>query len=238
MSTQRLSRANGNVRAVKATHAPAATPRTRIVLVDDHPMMRERLTDLIHREPDLEVCGEAESPAEALAVVAASRPRLAIVDLSLKGAFGLELIHQLRERHPRLLVMVLTMHESPLYAERALRAGATGYLTKRDATTRILAALRQVLAGETYISESLAGRVTSQLARREARAVDGLSDRELEVLRQLGNGHNTRDIAGTLHLDMRTVETYRARIKVKLGLKDGFDLLRFALEWRKEQEGA
>ena len=236
MSTQHLPKANGNGRGARST--PTRAARTRIVLVDDHPMVRERLAELINREPDLEVCGEAETPAEALTVIAARRPRLAILDLSLKDAFGLELIRDLRARHPRLLVLVLTMHESPLYAERALRAGATGYLTKRDATTRILTALRQVLAGETYISESLAGRVTSQLAHPEGRAVDRLSDRELEVLRLIGAGSNTRDIADALYLDMRTVETYRARIKVKLNLKDGFDLLRFALEWRKEQEGA
>jgi DNA-binding NarL/FixJ family response regulator len=219
-----------------AKHAADAKARTRIVLVDDHPMVRERLAELINREPDLEVCGEAESRDEALAVIAARRPRLAIVDLSLKEAFGLELIHDLRARHDKLLLLVLTMHESPLYAERALRAGATGYVTKRDATRRILPAIRRVLAGEVYLSESLTGPVLT--ARGGSSPVDRLSDRELEVLRRLGSGQNTRDIANSLCLDMRTVETYRARIKTKLGLRDAFDLLRFALEWRKEVEGS
>jgi DNA-binding NarL/FixJ family response regulator len=220
--------------------ARAATPgtRVRIVLVDDHPMVRERLADLINREPDLEVCGEAEGRTDALSVIATRHPRLAIIDLSLKDAFGLELIHDLRVSHPRLLLLVLTMHESPLYAERALRAGASGYLTKRDATTRILPAIRQVLAGEIYLSESLAGRVAGQVIRRANGSMESLSDRELDVLRRLGLGQNTRDIATALHLDLRTVETYRARIKTKLNLKDAFDLVRFAIEWSKEQEGA
>jgi DNA-binding NarL/FixJ family response regulator len=230
-----MSKGRNHTDGSDARRAPGAKARTRIVLVDDHPMVRERLADLINREPDLEVCGEAGTRDEALAVIAARRPRLAIVDLSLKDAFGLELIHDLRARDDGLLLLVLTMHESPLYAERALRAGATGYVTKRDATRRILPAIRRVLAGETYLSESLAGPLLS--ARGGNSPVDHLSDRELEVLRRLGSGQNTRDIADSLRLDMRTVETYRARIKSKLNLRDGFDLLRYALEWRREVEG-
>lgn len=221
----------------KAGYAKSGT-RIRIVLVDDHPMVRERLADIINREEDLEVCGEAEGRTDALSVIATRHPHLAIIDLSLKDAFGLELIHDLHVSHPKLLLLVLTMHESPLYAERALRAGASGYLTKRDATTRILPAIRQVLRGETYLSESLAGRVAGKFAQGKSQSVEKLSDREIDVLRRLGLGQNTRDIADALHLDVRTVETYRARIKLKLDLKDAFDLLRFALEWRREQEGS
>lgn len=217
--------------------APAA--RKRLALVDDHPMVRERLAEIIRQEPDLEVCGEAESRAEALDVVTRRQPHLVILDLSLKDAFGLDLIRDLRACQPGLRVLVLTMHESALYAERALRAGAAGYLTKRDATTRVLTAIRQVLAGGVYLSESLAGRVVKHLtgAAPGVPTLERLSDRELEVLRRLGGGENTREIAEALHLDMRTVETYRARIKTKLDLKNGQELLRFAIQWRQAGEG-
>jgi DNA-binding NarL/FixJ family response regulator len=217
--------------------APVA--RKRLALVDDHPMVRERLAEIIRQEPDLEVCGEAESRAQALTLITSQRPHLVILDLSLKDAFGLDLIRDLRACQPGLQVLVLTMHESALYAERALRAGASGYLTKRDATTRILTAIREVLAGDVYLSESLAGRVVKHLTGggKGVPTLERLSDRELEVLRRLGGGENTREIAEALHLDMRTVETYRARIKTKLDLKNGQELLRFAIEWRQAGEG-
>ena len=219
---------------------PASAGVFRIVLVDDHPMVRERLAEVINAARDLSVCGEAEDARDAFAVIEKTKPHLAIVDLSLKTTFGLDLIHELRARHPKVALLVLTMYESPLYAERALRAGALGYLTKRDATTKILEAVRSVLDGQPYLSEALAPRVAAALAihgrSEDEPALARLSDRELQVLRMLGDGRKTRQIADALHVDVRTVETYRGRIKEKLDLKDGLDLLRYAIEWKGRGE--
>ena len=226
------------------TSEPKSNPGgnvARIVLVDDHPMVRERLAEVIERQLDLAVCGEAEGIHDALKVIAATSPNLAIIDLSLKDGFGLDLVHEVRERHPKVAVLVLTMFESALYAERSLRAGALGYLTKREATTKILEAIRTVLRGEPYLSAGLAVRVAAEMSGQRLSPttipLSALSDRELEVFRLIGEGRGNREIAAQLHVDVRTVETYRNRIKEKLGLKSSGDVLKHAIEWKQGGEG-
>jgi DNA-binding NarL/FixJ family response regulator len=208
---------------------------TRILIVDDHPLVRLSLREFIRREKDLEVCGEAEDREQALAAVAATQPHLAIVDLTLKTSNGMELIKDMREQHPDVAILVLSMHDEAIHAERVIRAGARGYITKQEATTKVMVAIRQVLKGEIYWSERAAARVASRIAspvKAEATSpVDRLTDRELQVFELIGSGRSTRQIAASLHIDVSTVETYRARIKEKLDLKDSLALLQFAIRW-------
>jgi DNA-binding NarL/FixJ family response regulator len=207
----------------------------RILIVDDHPLVRLSLRDVIQRESDLVVCGEAEDREQALAVVAAAKPQLAIIDLTLKSSDGMELIKDLRDRFPKVQILVLSMHDEALHAERAIRAGARGYITKHEATTKIMVAIRQILNGEIYWSERAAARVASKIAGRSRPspgfALDALTDRELQVFEMIGAGRSTRQIAAALHIDVSTVETYRARIKEKLNLKDALNLLQYAIRW-------
>lgn len=217
-------------------HKPAAAEaKLRILLVDDHPMVRERLAAAIHEQPDLVVCGEAEDRFTALDLIEKTKPALAIVDLTLKQSHGLELIKDIRSRFPDLATLVVSMHDELLHAERVIRAGARGYITKQEATDKIMIAIRTVLGGNVYMSEKMASRIaTGAVGSRKgtnALPVDRLSDRELRVFELLGQGHNTRQIADDLHLDMRTIETYRARIKEKLDLKDANELLQYAIRW-------
>jgi DNA-binding NarL/FixJ family response regulator len=208
---------------------------TRILIVDDHPLVRLSLREVIQREQDLVVCGEAEDREQALVAVASTNPHLAIIDLTLKSSDGMELIKDLRDRFPKVQILVLSMHDETLHAERAVRAGARGYITKQEATTKIMVAIRQVLNGEIYWSERAAARVASRIATRSRVAsgfsVDCLADRELQVFELIGAGRSTRQIAAALHIDVSTVETYRARIKEKLNLKDALDLLQYAIRW-------
>jgi len=218
----------------KTTQSTPATAQ-RILLVDDHPMVRERLAEVIHREPDLTVCGEAEDRFSAVEMVGTTKPDLVIVDLTLKRSHGMELIKDLNSQHPNLPVLVVSMHEESLHAERAIRAGARGYITKQEATRKIMLAIRTVLNGDVYLSEKMAAQIAAT-AVGSARAkpslsIAKLSDRELRVFEMIGHGHSTRQIADELHLDMRTIETYRARIKEKLNLKDANDLLQYAIRW-------
>lgn len=209
--------------------------RTRIVIVDDHPMVRERLAEVINREPDLQVCGEAEDRSGALQIIAATRPHLAIVDLTLKASHGMDLIKDLQSLHPDVRVLVVSMQEESLYAERVIRAGARGYITKQEATRRVMQAIRTVLAGEVYLSQQLAAqlltRVVGQQRPEAALPVSSLADRELQVFELIGRGFSTRQVAEHLHLDVKTIETYRARIKEKLNLKDASELLQRAIAW-------
>ena len=215
--------------------SPAAPEKMRILLVDDHPMVRERLTEVIQREPDLAVCGEAEDRFRALELIAATRPHLAIVDLTLRRSQGMELIKDIRSRYPALAVLVVSMHDEMLHAERVIRAGARGYITKQEATRKIMVAIRTVLNGDVYLSEKMAAQIAATAVGRAQTGpslpVNSLSDRELCVFEMIGQGHGTRQIADELHLDMRTIETYRARIKEKLNLKDANDLLQHAIHW-------
>jgi len=211
------------------------TEKLGVFLVDDHPLVREWLTQFIQRESDLTVCGEAEDTHEALKGIEETKPAIVIADISLKNTHGLELVKDLQARHPALPVLVLSMHDESLYAERVLRAGAKGYITKQEATRKILLAIRQVLAGQIYISEKMASRMVHKLvmgrADNQKSPIERLTDRELEVFQLIGRGQGTRRIAAELHLGIKTVESYRARIKEKLKLEDGTQLLQQAIQW-------
>jgi DNA-binding NarL/FixJ family response regulator len=212
-----------------------ADAKTKVYLVDDHPLVREWLTQLIQRENDMEVCGEAEDAPEAVAGIEQTRPDIVIADISLKKTHGLELVKDLQSRLPSLPVLILSMHDESLYAERVLRAGARGYITKQEATKKILFAIRQVLAGQIYVSEAMATRMLHKLVlgrpQEQTSPIERLTDRELEVFQLIGQGQGTRRIAEELHLGIKTVESYRARIKEKLKLTDGTQLLQQAIQW-------
>jgi DNA-binding NarL/FixJ family response regulator len=210
---------------------------TRILLVDDHPIVRERIGDIIKGEKDMMVCAEAEDRQEALAAIEAAPPDLAIIDLSLKNSNGLELIKDIHVRWPQMLMLVISMHDESLYAERVLRAGARGYITKQDATCNILLAIRRVLGGDVYLSERTASAIASRVAARPPAARDSivglLADRELQVFELTARGLGTKEIAVQLGVEVKTVETYRGRIKEKLNLKNSSELLQFAILWGK-----
>ena len=213
--------------------------RLRVLIVDDHPLVRESLKKIIQGESDLIVCGEAEDREQALEIVKATGPRLAIVDLILKNSHGLELIKDLRERFPEVLCLVLSMHDELIHAERAIRAGARGYITKQEVPAKILLAIRKILSGEIYWSEKAAARVASKIARASPATTkfDLLTDREMQVFQLIGLGQSTRQIAAILHIDVSTVETYRARIKEKLNISSGLELVRHAINWVSTPNG-
>ena len=219
----------------KSRTAGTARARTRILLVDDHPLVRERLAEIINREPDLTVCGEAEDRDEAITAIPAKRPHLVIVDLTLKNSDGLELIKDIRSRWPNLRMLVVSMHDELLYAERAIRAGALGYITKQEATRNILVAIRRVMEGIIYLNEKIASHIITRLTAHPgtvaATPAELLSDRELQVFDLIGRGLNTGEIADRLHVVVKTIETYRARIREKLKLKNPSDLLQSAISW-------
>src|ERR1700730_1527426 len=195
--------------------------KSRIFLVDDHPLVREWLTNLINQQPDLEVCGEAENAAEALRGISVVKPVLAIIDISLNAASGLELVKDICIQHPSVAPLVLSMHEEELYAERAMRAGARGYVRKRETSKNILAAIRRVLEGGIYLSEKLSNAMALKFLQGQeavgvaASRVAQLSDRELEVFRMLGQGRSTSQIADALHISLKTVQAYCVRAKEK-----------------------
>ena len=215
-----------------------ASAKKQILLVDDHPSVREGLAESINRESDLSVCAEASDRHEALQAIEASKPDLLVVDLSLRNSSGMELIKDVHSRWPRLPMLVVSMHDEVIYAERALRAGARGYLTKQEATHNILDGIRRVLRGEIHLSPKTFSIVLERIAAGRAAPADsiveGLADRELQVFELTGQGFNTRQIADKLHVDVKTVETYRARIKEKLNLKDASELLQLAICWRQQ----
>jgi DNA-binding NarL/FixJ family response regulator len=206
-----------------------------VFVVDDHPIVREGLTLLINQQPDLMVCGEAEEAEAALEAIPRLQPDILIVDISLNGPDGLDLIKTIRVTASGPPVLVLSMHDELIYAERALRAGASGYIMKQEGTERVLSALRRILKGDVYVSDRAASRMVQHYVRRSAAAsgpgVADLSDRELEVYRLIGEGHATRRIAEELHLSVKTVETYQAHIKEKLSLRSARELVQHAIEW-------
>lgn len=211
-------------------------PRARVLIVDDHPAIREALAIRIAGEADLEVCGEAAGVAEALQLAADTHPDVAIIDLSLKSGSGLDLIKRLRDKHDDLQMLVWSMHSEDLYAERALRAGARGYINKEHATGRIIEAIRQVLNGKVYLSPAMTEKLLERQVGSSKRdsglaPISTLSDRELDVFRLIGQGVKTAEIASRLHLSVKTVETYRDRIRQKLNLKDGSALTHRATQW-------
>jgi DNA-binding NarL/FixJ family response regulator len=209
--------------------------KKRVFLVDDHPMVRERLAHLIDQQEDLRVCGEASDAIDALDGICRVRPDIAIVDLSLRASNGLDLIKDLKSRGSDVPVLVLSMHDESLYAERVLRAGAMGYVSKQEATRNILLAIRRVLEGSVYVSSGVAGslvkRMVGGISPGEASPISRLADRELQVFQLIGRGQGTRKIAESLNLSVKTVESYRARIKEKLQLDDGVKLLQRAVQW-------
>ncbi|MFN7990491.1 MAG: response regulator transcription factor [Thermoanaerobaculia bacterium] len=212
----------------------APEKRVRVFIVDDHPLVREWLGALLGEQPDLQVCGQAEESVTALAEMLRDPPDIAIVDLTLKGGSGLDLIKDLTARLPSVRAIVLSMHEEVFYAERALRAGARGYVMKRESTSQIVAAIRQVNAGKVYGDPSLLSALAERIVGRPSEAAsspESLSDRELEVFRRLGGGHSTRRIADDLQISLKTVQTYCVRIREKLGLSDGAELVRAAVRW-------
>jgi DNA-binding NarL/FixJ family response regulator len=216
----------------------AAQKGRRILLVDDHPVMREGLAQLINHEPDLSLCGQFADAAHAFEAVATLCPDLAIIDLSLKGSSGLELVKNIHASHPKLRILVLSMYDESLYAERVLRAGAAGYIMKQEASEKVLGAMRHVLAGGVYVSEKMSSKLMHQLIggkpSQGASSVERLSDRELEVFGLIGQGKGTRQIAQHLHLSVKTIESHRAHIKEKLRLKDANELVHTAIRTNGE----
>ena len=220
------------------------TPNTgsqkkRVLLVDDHPLVREWLKTLIDQQPDLAVCGQAATAAEAMQAVAASKPEVAIVDISLKDSSGIDLIINLKTGSPQTAVIVLSMHDEAHYVQRALRAGAQGYILKRDATAKVLAAIRCMLEGRACFSDEVSSTIAEKVAEGwpvTDSLIGTLSKRESEVFRLLGRCYSTRRISQEMQVDLKTVQTFCSRIKEKLRLSSGTQLLREALRWHDRQE--
>ncbi len=217
------------------TGQPLKTPaRRKLLLIDDHPIMRHGLAQLVATEDDLEVCAQAGSARDGLAALQQHQPDLVVIDLTLPDRNGLELLKDIHALHPGVRCLVLSMHDESMYAERALRAGARGYLMKEVAAEQFIHAARKVLDGGIYLSEAIAGRMLEQAVSGRARAgtgIDQLTDRELEVLALIGAGRATKNIAAQMGISTRTVEAHRAHIKEKLGLTDGAELVRHAVQW-------
>jgi DNA-binding NarL/FixJ family response regulator len=207
-----------------------------VLIVDDHPIVRKGLAQLISHEPDMNVCGDAEDVEQALAAVVRLHPDIVIVDLTLKKLSGLDLIRQLQNLQPDLATLVLSMHDESLYAERALRAGARGYIMKQEGTDKLVTAIRTVLAGDIYVSERMAARMLGKLvggrsSEAPGSVMDRLSDRELEVFELLGRGLSTRQVAERLNVSVKTIESHREHIKQKLQLRNANELIQHATQW-------
>ena len=215
----------------------AQAKKWRIAIVDDHPMVRERLADVVNSEPDMTVCGEAETRVQALELLAQSHPDIVLLDLNLRDSQGVEAIKDIIAQEPSTHILVISMHDESVFAERAMRAGARGYITKQEATRNVVVAIRKVLAGEPYLSDPLMKKLMGTMVGSSQgpvlASVDLLSDRELQVLRLLGLGRSTRQVANELHLEFSTVETYRTRIKEKLNLPDANALRQYAINWMR-----
>ena len=214
-------------------------PKTKILLVDDHPLVREWLANLINEEPDMAVCGQAGTTPEALGLIATLGPRIVVVDISMEGASGLELIKDAKAAHPKVDLIVLSMHDELLYAERAMRAGAAGYVMKRDATDQVLAAIRTVLQGGLFYSNAVNAKLAQKLVQGTGEpptVITALSDRELEVFQLLGRGYTTRQISEELNVGFKTVHVYCSRIKDKLNLANINELIFQAVRWQESQQ--
>jgi DNA-binding NarL/FixJ family response regulator len=216
--------------------------RRRVFLVDDHPLVREGLRKVIDREPDLEVCGDAEEAGPAFSEICRLKPDIAVIDLTLRGESGLDLIKRLGAEAKPPRILVLSMHDEASYAERSLRAGALSYVMKRESSGKVLEAIRQVLAGHVYVSEAVALGFAEKVVgnRRTAggSVAEQLSDRELEVFRRIGLGQENRLIAEELHLSLKTVQTHCAHIKEKLGVRNSTELTREAVRWLEQERQA
>jgi DNA-binding NarL/FixJ family response regulator len=210
----------------------------RILLIDDHPLVRRGLAEVIGREPDLEVCGEAADVAEALGEVDRSQPDIAVIDLTLKTGHGIELLERLKTRAPALKTLVSSMHDETLFAERVLRAGAKGYVTKQEPPEVLIRAIRQVLRGELYLSPRMTSRLLNRVvvgSPTQEDPVQGLSNREVEVYEMIGQGLTIQQIAARLHLSPKTIETHREKIKQKLNVRSSAELNRRAVQWVLER---
>ena len=222
--------------AKSTTLSPKAAMRKKILIVDDHPMMREGLRGVIAREPDMMVCGEAENAQQAAEAIVKHAPDLVLVDITLPGKSGLELVKDLKVMHPHLTVLALSMHDESLYAERMLRAGASGYITKQQPPEELVKAIRQVLSNQVYVSkevsESLLRRFSGKTQSNQS-PMEILTDREFEILQLLGKGATAKEISGQLHLSVKTVAVHNTNIRKKLNLKNSAQLIRFAVQWEK-----
>jgi len=216
------------------------TQTFRVVLVEDHPMFREQLAQLINKEATMTVCGEADNIHDALRLIESKKPDIAIVDLTLKGPSGIELIKNLKAKELEIPVLVLSMHDESLYAERVLKAGARGYITKNEVSKEVMTAIYAVLRGEIYLPARIASRILESVAvgRKNDNGVAQLTDRELEVFELIGHGRSTREISNCLHLGVSTVDTYRARIKTKLHLENSSQLCHEAIRWVSQGQQA
>jgi DNA-binding NarL/FixJ family response regulator len=218
---------------------PTHKERKRVFIVDDHPVFREGLVGLVKREPDLMVCGEADNASHALTAIESLKPDLVLADIGLPGKSGLELLKDLRAMCPELAVLVISMYEETLYAERVLRAGARGYLMKQEGPENILRAMRQVLDGQTYVSERMSVRILNVFSGRSDKArspIARLSDREFEILQLIGQGKDSSAIAKQLHVSSKTVDAHRGHIKEKLNLRNGTELIYYAVRWVGAQQ--
>jgi DNA-binding NarL/FixJ family response regulator len=219
----------------QAKQSAVKDTRARILLVDDHAVVRYGIAQLINRQSDMVVCGEEEDGSKAMTAIAALKPALVIADISLKDSSGLELMRNIKAQYPGLPVLVVSVHDESIYAEIAFRAGALGYLMKEEALEKILTAIRRVLSGAIYVSDRLAAKMLQQQVRGQTpiqeSPVKGLSDRELEVFQLIGQWKKTREIADELHLSIKTIEYYREQIKRKLNLKNAAELTQYATSW-------
>jgi DNA-binding NarL/FixJ family response regulator len=214
--------------------AGGGTPKRKVFLVDDHPIVRQGLAQLLDSEPDLTVCGQGEDAYGSLRAIKAAGPDLVLLDVSLKDSDGLELLKELKAQHPNLPVLILSMHDESLYTERALRAGARGYIMKHEAPPVLLSAIRKVLLGEVYVSDKMGATLLQRMVggKRPSNALpmDRLTDRELEIFRMIGAGQTVKEIADKLFLSVKTVEAHREHLKQKLSLKSSTELMRFAIQ--------
>jgi DNA-binding NarL/FixJ family response regulator len=221
---------------------PVLAAKKTVLVVDDHPLMRQGLALLINQQQDMQVCGEAEEAQAAMLAIARLHPDIMILDISLSGPDGLELLKNIRATNPGLPVLILSMHDEATYAERALRARANGYIMKQEATEKVLVAVRRILNGEVYLSERMSKKMLQQYIGGAPSMIQSqialLSDRELEVFRLIGEGRATREIAEELHLSVKTVETYQAHIKEKLVLRSGRELIQYAIQWKISENPA
>jgi DNA-binding NarL/FixJ family response regulator len=217
---------------------PVTTSHLKVILVEDHPMFREQLAQLINRDLGMTVCGEADNVKDAMVLIDEHEPDVAIVDLTLRQSNGLEMLKDLKAQNSKVRVLVLSMHDEEIYAERVLRAGARGYITKNEASFEVIKAIRKVMEGDVYVSKNVTSRILERMSAKgstgQATGIESLADRELEVFQLLGRGKNSRQIAEILNLGESTVETYRSRIKEKLQLRSSTELYLRAGQWVRE----
>ena len=213
--------------------------KLKVLLVDDHPITRQGMKALVNQQPNLDVCGEADNAAFAIELVGRLQPDLAIVDIALKTTNGIELTKNIKVHAPNLPVLIVSMHDEGLYAERALRAGAMGYLMKQEASEKIIAAIQRLLQGEIYLSDKIKEKMLHRFVNKKGEgmvfSIDTLSDREMEVFQLIGNGYSTRQIAQKLNLSSKTIDSYREHLKLKLNLESGAELVRHAIQWARSE---